>query len=161
VDSLKALDPKRPIREADMAGRFMSTRPSRIPGPPRPSLRTQQRRVAQVASLSLLQLRPRLPGVPALLKLRLGLFQGRHAIRSRHRTVDGHRPEPAQAVGTATGLIDATNIPLAGKDGARQDSFLPSWPLCAPPMIWGTKRSEKPATKHQKSNFARSGPLFG
>ena len=37
----------------------------------------------------LFQLRPRLPGVPALLKLRLGLFQGRHAIRARHRAVDG------------------------------------------------------------------------
>ena len=28
VDSLKALDPEWPIREADMAGRFMSTRPN-------------------------------------------------------------------------------------------------------------------------------------
>jgi hypothetical protein len=30
VDSLKALDPEWPIREADMAGRFMSTCPSNL-----------------------------------------------------------------------------------------------------------------------------------
>ena len=35
--------------------------------------------------------RPRL-----LLKLRLGLFQGRHPIGACHRTGDGERPEPAQ-----------------------------------------------------------------
>jgi hypothetical protein len=30
----------------------------------------------------------------------------RHAIRACHRTVDGHRPEPAQIVGTAAGRCD-------------------------------------------------------
>jgi hypothetical protein len=54
---------------------------------------------------------------PSLLKLRLGLFKGRHAARARHRTVDGQRPGPAQTVGTAVRLIDATNIPLATVDG--------------------------------------------
>jgi hypothetical protein len=39
----------------------------------------------------LLQIRPRLPCVPALLKLRLGHFQGRHAIRARHWTIDRQR----------------------------------------------------------------------
>jgi hypothetical protein len=33
VDSLKALDPEWPIREADMAGRFMSTRLAETPRP--------------------------------------------------------------------------------------------------------------------------------
>ena len=65
----------------------------------------------------LFQLRPRLPCVPALLKLRLSLFQGCHAIRTRHRAVDGHRLEPAQTVGTAAGLIDAADIPAAAVDG--------------------------------------------
>jgi hypothetical protein len=41
----------------------------------------------------------------------------RHAIRACHRTVDGHRPEPAQIVGTAAGLVNAPDLPLAGKDG--------------------------------------------
>ena len=50
--------------------------------------------------------------------LRLGLLQGRHAVRSCHGTVDGHRPEPTQILGTATGLIiDATNIPSAAVSG--------------------------------------------
>jgi hypothetical protein len=31
--------------------------------------------------------------------------------------VDGHRTEPAQTVGTAAGLINAPDLPLAGKDG--------------------------------------------
>ena len=34
----------------------------------------------------------------ALLKLRLGLFQGRHPIGACHRTGDGERPEPAQMI---------------------------------------------------------------
>ena len=54
---------------------------------------------------------------PTLLKLRLGVLQGRHSVRSCHRAVDGHRPEPAQIVGTATGLVDATDLPAAGGDG--------------------------------------------
>ena len=41
----------------------------------------------------------------------------RHAIRACHRTVDGHRPEPAQAVGTAARFVDAADRPLAGNDG--------------------------------------------
>jgi hypothetical protein len=66
--------------------------------------------------LGRLQLRPRLPGVPALLKLRFGLFQG--AARSaRHRTIDGQRPEPAQTVGAAARLVDAAEFPVAGADG--------------------------------------------
>ena len=64
----------------------------------------------------LLQLRPRLPRVPALLKLCLRLFQGGPAIRARHRAVDGHRPEPAQTVGTAAGLVDAADLPRAAAD---------------------------------------------
>jgi hypothetical protein len=43
------------------------------------------------------------PGVPALPKLSLGLL---HTIGVRHRTGDGERPEPAQAIGTSAGLID-------------------------------------------------------
>ena len=62
-------------------------------------------------SIDLFQLRPRLPGVPTLLKLRLGLFQGRHAVRSCHWTVDGQRPEPAQTLGTAARLVDAADFP--------------------------------------------------
>src|SRR4051794_25432464 len=40
----------------------------------------------------------------------------RHPIRACHRTVDRQRPEPAQTVGTATGLINAANIPSAAVD---------------------------------------------
>jgi hypothetical protein len=39
VDSLKALDPEWPIREADMAGRLMSTRPNMKSGVIRKSAR--------------------------------------------------------------------------------------------------------------------------
>jgi hypothetical protein len=53
----------------------------------------------------LFQLRPRLPGVPAILKLRLGLIQSRHMGRARHRTVDGQGPEPAQMIGAAAGSM--------------------------------------------------------
>jgi hypothetical protein len=67
---------------------------------------------------------PRLPGVPALLKLSLGFLQGRHAICSRHRAVDCYRPEPAQIVGTAAGLINAPDLPLAGKDGVVRAVFV-------------------------------------
>jgi hypothetical protein len=46
------------------------------------------------------------------------LASSRVATRSeRHRAVDGQRPEPAQTVGTAAGLVDAAGIPLAGVDG--------------------------------------------
>src|SRR4051812_35806996 len=62
--------------------------------------------------IDLFQLRPPLPRVPAFLKLRLGLFQGRHTIRARHRTVGVHGPEPAQTVGAAAGLVDAADLPL-------------------------------------------------
>jgi hypothetical protein len=64
----------------------------------------------------LLQVRPLLPLVPALLKLRLGLPQGRRAARARHRAVDRWRPESAQLSGPPTGLIDATDFPAAAVD---------------------------------------------
>ena len=67
--------------------------------------------------VNLFQFRPDLPGVPALLKLRLGFLQARDAIRARHRAVDGHRPEPAQTVGTAARFVDTTDLPLASNDG--------------------------------------------
>src|SRR3954464_12242528 len=38
-------------------------------------------------------------------------------MRSRHRTVDGHRPEPAHTPRTAAGLVDASDIPPAAVDG--------------------------------------------
>ena len=63
------------------------------------ALGTLRQRMAQSSKLprlfNLFQLRPRLPGAPTFLKLRLGLFQGRRAIRARHWSVDGQRPEPA------------------------------------------------------------------
>ena len=34
-----------------------------------------------------------------------------------HRTVDGHRPEPAQIVRTAARFVDAADLPLTGVDG--------------------------------------------
>jgi hypothetical protein len=43
-------------------------------------------------------------------------FQDRHSIRTRHRAVGVHRPEPAQTVGAAAGLVDAADLPLAGED---------------------------------------------
>jgi hypothetical protein len=64
----------------------------------------------------LLQVRLRLPGIPALLKLRFRLLERCHPISPCHRAVDGHRPEPAQIVGTATGLVDAADLPLASED---------------------------------------------
>ena len=64
-----------------------------------------------------LHLRPRFPRIPALLKLRLGFLQGRHAIRARRRAIDSQRPEPAQVFGTAARLVDAANFPLASADG--------------------------------------------
>ena len=58
-----------------------------------------------------------LPGVPTRLKLRLGLFQGRHAIRARHRAMERERPEPPQIIRAASHLIDAADIPLAAEHG--------------------------------------------
>jgi len=49
--------------------------------------------------------------------LSLTATQGGHAIRACHRTVDGHRPEPAQIVGTAACFVDAADLPLADNDG--------------------------------------------
>ena len=63
----------------------------------------------------LFQLRPRLPGIPTLLKLRLRPFQRRNTIRARHRAVEGERPEPPQMIGTASHLIDAADIPLTAE----------------------------------------------
>jgi hypothetical protein len=40
-----------------------------------------------VLLFGLLQVRPRLPRVPAFLKLRLGFLKGCHTIGARHRTV--------------------------------------------------------------------------
>ena len=54
---------------------------------------------------------------PAFPKLRFGFLQGRHPPRASNRSVDGHRPEPIQIVGTAAILVDPTDTPLAGKDG--------------------------------------------
>ena len=60
------------------------------------------------------------------LKLRLGFLWGRHAIRACHRTVDGHRPEPAQTVGTAARFVDAADTFLV--DGIEMSNFVhPSW----------------------------------
>jgi hypothetical protein len=53
---------------------------------------------------------------PALLKLRLGLLLGRHAVRSCHWTVGIHRPEPPQTVGAAACLVDAADLPLTSED---------------------------------------------
>ena len=70
-------------------------------------------------------LRPRLPGVPAFLKLRLGFLWGRNDPTC-HRTVDGHRPEPAQTVGTAARFVDAADTFLV--DGIEMSNFVhPSW----------------------------------
>jgi hypothetical protein len=56
----------------------------------------------------LFQLRPRLPGVPALLKLRLGLIHSRHA---RDRTVDGQRDRNhPNFLWAAAGLVDKCSI---------------------------------------------------
>src|SRR6476469_1526615 len=54
---------------------------------------------------------------PTFLKLRLGFLQGRHAVRSCHRTVGVHGPEPAQTIGAAARFVDTTDLPLASKDG--------------------------------------------
>ena len=43
--------------------------------------------------------------------------QGRHAVRARHGASDGHRPEPAQTVGTSAVLIDAADLPLVAVSG--------------------------------------------
>ena len=68
----------RPIRaDGSAPGRLEPTPTPLQPGRRRPwppCTCTQRRPVAQAASLSLLQLRPRLPGVPAFLKLRLGFL---------------------------------------------------------------------------------------
>jgi len=72
----------------------------------------------------LFQLCPCLPRVPVLLKPGLGILQARYAIRARHRTVDVHRPEPAQIVGTAARFVDAADLPLAGVDGVVRPVFV-------------------------------------
>jgi hypothetical protein len=52
---------------------------------------------------------PRLSKRPTFPELRLSFFQSRHTVRERHGTGGGHRPEPAQIVGTATGRVNAAN----------------------------------------------------
>jgi hypothetical protein len=82
------------------------------------------------SSRHLFQLRPRLPGVPALLKLRLGLFQSRHAIGASHRAVRIHGPEPTQTVGASAGLIDAARAKAGwAKFESRYDSTMPLYRL--------------------------------
>jgi hypothetical protein len=49
--------------------------------------------------------------------LELDATQGRHAIGTHHWTVVIHDPESAHSVGTAAGLINAPDLPLAGNDG--------------------------------------------
>src|SRR6185503_15608087 len=58
--------------------------PASLPrdAPPSTGLRRASSRLTH-----LLQLRPRLPCVPALLKLRFSFFQSRYLIRARHRRV--------------------------------------------------------------------------
>jgi len=77
---------------------------------------TSKFETVQAGSRCLPHFRPRLPGIPTLLKLRLGLFQRSHPIRARHRTVKGERPEPTQMIGTASHLVDAADVPPSGVD---------------------------------------------
>src|SRR4029077_6847144 len=49
---------------------------------------------------------------------------GRLGNRSAHRGGDGHRPEPAQIVGTAACFVDAADLPLAGNDGVVRAVFV-------------------------------------
>jgi hypothetical protein len=67
--------------------------------------------------MNLFQLRPDFPNVPPFPELRLSLFQVRHTVRERHGTGGGHRPEPAQIVGTATGRVNAANRSSAAVHG--------------------------------------------
>ena len=67
--------------------------------------------------MNLFQLRPDFPNVPPFPELRLSLFQSRHTVRERHGTGGGHRPEPAQIVGTATGRVNAANRSSAAVHG--------------------------------------------
>jgi hypothetical protein len=55
-------------------------------------------------------------GIPTLLKVRFGIIQGRHAVRApRHRTVDGHRPEPSADRRDRAGLVDAADAVLVDR----------------------------------------------
>ena len=60
---------------------------------------------------------PRPSRRPALPKLRLSLFHGRHAVRACHGTGDGHRPKPVQLIRTAAGLVNPADCPFAAVDG--------------------------------------------
>jgi hypothetical protein len=51
------------------------------------------------------------------LELRLGFLKSRDAIRTRHRTLDGKRREPAQMLRAAAGFVDAADIPPASPGG--------------------------------------------
>ena len=72
---------------------------------------------ARLSLMNLFQLRPDFPNVPPFPELRLSLFQSRHTVRERHGTGGGHRPEPAQIVGTATGRVNAANRSSAAVHG--------------------------------------------
>jgi hypothetical protein len=111
----------------------------------------------------LLQVRPLLPLVPAPLKLRLGLVQGRHSIRARHRAGDRHRPEPAQAAGSAAGLIDAADLPLAAVMLSARSLSIPEprpvgRSLRAISTLWRELRYEfRPNGLHHCPYFLRDG----
>ena len=77
---------------------------------PEPRMQLNDQQWGRTGLRQFLQLRPHLPGVPALLELRLGFFQGRRTIGAGHRRVNGQRPEPAQVVGTTPGPHDASEI---------------------------------------------------
>ena len=62
------------------------------------------------------ELRPRLPSVPALLSLRIGFLQGRHATRACHWSRRSSTRTSAD-FRSAAGLVDPADLPLADEDG--------------------------------------------
>jgi hypothetical protein len=72
--NLYACDWKRP------RGRPRKRRPVRLGSPPLPAVKASSSDTLSFLFL----LRPHLPGIPAILKLRLGLFQGCYATPARH-----------------------------------------------------------------------------
>jgi hypothetical protein len=51
------------------------------------------------------------------MKLGLGFLKTRDAIRTRHGTLNGERPEPAQVLRAAAGFVNAADVPAAAVDG--------------------------------------------
>ena len=106
----------------------------------------QQRAQGQTLLIDLFQLRPRLPLVPALLKLRLGLFQGRHAVRSARPRVLSVAVTARRAVYSNFELPSSTRPirpPIAGGWWAipppTPSLLLPPFPLLRPPdraRVW-------------------------